>query len=93
MIDQIVGGVLMEFHLLIDILACPAAFLSFLISSFFTKNKEGDPGPPGPSPRSAAVDWCWDLQETTLKSYVHVQCMPLMVKLNILWISPMYKKM
>lgn len=48
MIDQIVGGVLMEFHLLIDILACPAAFLSFLISSFFTKNKEGDPGPPAP---------------------------------------------
>lgn len=90
MIDQIVGGVLKEFHLLIDILASPAAFLSFVISSFFTRIKEGDPGP---SPRSAAVVWCWDLQETTLKSYVHVQCMPLMVKLNILWISPMYKKM
>ena len=36
----------------LDLLAMVAIFLS-VISSFFTQNKGGGAGPPGPSPRSA----------------------------------------
>ena len=36
----------------LDLLALSAIFPS-VISSFFTQNKGGGPGPPGPSPRSA----------------------------------------
>ena len=38
-----------------SILLAKPAFLPSVISSFFTQNKEGGPGGPGPSPRSATA--------------------------------------